>query len=226
MYGEARWALKQRARTARRKAKKKGPARKQAAKPPAGAKDPGRKQCPAKGVAKSALRHYAIDFYAKPERILANPRGGIFTHAGGTEEDVGSGRPAVPAEPVFTPQATRHGAACGGEKPSFRPPSGAGAHVRVPLPHFSEQAAHRPMQVFLFNTASPPCGPHTHTYTHTHTPSYTHTHLQSHLKNYHRHELNLSESPPLRGNWQLAHLRHFTPFFFQNVGECCCVRNT
>ena len=39
------------------------------------------------------------------------------------------------------------------------------SHADTP-PSFSEQAARRPMQVFLFNTASPLTPPHTHTHTH------------------------------------------------------------
>ena len=52
-------------------------------------------------------------------------------------------------------------------------------------PSFSKQAARRPMQVFLFNMASPP---HTHTHTlckelptHTHTHTYAHTHTHRHM---------------------------------------------
>ena len=78
-----RWAQKQRTYTARRRAKTKGPAKKQAAKPLGGPADLGRKRCPAKGGAKSALRYYATDFYAKPEQALADHRGGVFALAGG-----------------------------------------------------------------------------------------------------------------------------------------------
>ena len=46
------------------------------------------------------------------------------------------------------PPTVRFGGSCAGAPPSF-----------------SEQAARRPIQVFLFNTASP-LQPHTHTHTH------------------------------------------------------------
>ena len=67
-YGEARWAQKQKARTAKRQAKTKGTARKPADRQPGAAANPERKRCPAKSGAKSALKHYATDFYAKPEK--------------------------------------------------------------------------------------------------------------------------------------------------------------
>ena len=75
-YGEARCAQKQKARTTRRHAKTKGPAKKQAAKPPGGTTDPEWKRCPAKGGANSALRHCATDFHAKPEKVPAGLRAG------------------------------------------------------------------------------------------------------------------------------------------------------
>ena len=69
-YGEARWAQKQKARAAKRQAKTKGPAKKPAAKPSGDTANPERKRCPAKGGAKSALKHYTTDFYAKQREPL------------------------------------------------------------------------------------------------------------------------------------------------------------
>ena len=106
-YGEARWAQKQKARTAKRQAKTKGLAKKLAAKPSGDTTNPERKRCPAKGGAKSALKHYATDFYAKPEKALAEQRNEVFAPAAGAVEDRGGGRPAAP---IFTPPATRNGA--------------------------------------------------------------------------------------------------------------------
>ena len=106
-YGEARWAQKQKARTAKRQAKTKGPAKEPAARPPGEAANPERKRCPAKGGAKSALKHYATDFNAKLEKAPAEQRDEVFTPAGGAVEGGGSGKPAAP---IFTPQATRNGA--------------------------------------------------------------------------------------------------------------------
>ena len=64
-------------------------------------------RCPAKGGAKSALKHYATDFYAKPEKAPAEQRNETSAPAGGIVGGGGSGRPAAP---IFTPQATQNGA--------------------------------------------------------------------------------------------------------------------
>ena len=69
--------------------------------------NPERKRRPAKGGAKSALKNYAVDFYAKLERALAEQRNEVFAPAAGAVEDGGGGRPAAP---IFTPPATRNGA--------------------------------------------------------------------------------------------------------------------
>ena len=68
--------------------------------------NPERKRCPAKGGAKSALKRYAADFYAKLERALAEQRNEVFAPAAGAVEDGGRGRPTTP---IFTPPATRNG---------------------------------------------------------------------------------------------------------------------
>ena len=63
-YGEERWAQKQQARQAQKKARRN---KAQGAKPqrnPAAATD--RRRCPAKGGAKHSAMHYGTDFYAKP----------------------------------------------------------------------------------------------------------------------------------------------------------------
>ena len=67
-YGAARWAQKQKALTAKRNAKARGKTKKQAGGTPAGRSDSTKKRCPAKGGAKSSARHYATDFYAKPQK--------------------------------------------------------------------------------------------------------------------------------------------------------------
>ena len=106
-YGEARWAQRQKAPTAKRQAKTKRPAKKPAAKPSGDTTNPERKRCPAKGGAKSALKHYATDFYAKLERAPAGQRNEVFAPAASAVEDGSGGRPAAP---IFTPPATRNGA--------------------------------------------------------------------------------------------------------------------
>ena len=73
-YGEARWAKKQKARTAKRQAKTKGTAGKPPERQLGAAANPERRRCPAKGGAKSALKHYATDFYAKLEKAPAERR--------------------------------------------------------------------------------------------------------------------------------------------------------
>ena len=106
-YGEARWAQKQKARTAEHHAKTKGTARKPAARQPGAGANPERKRCPAKGGAKSALKHYATNFYAKPEKALAERRDEVFAPSGVTVTGGGNGRPVAP---IFTPTTTREAA--------------------------------------------------------------------------------------------------------------------
>ena len=106
-YREARWAQKQKARAAKRQAKTKGTAKKPVAKQPGAIANLERKRCPAKGGVKSALEHYVTDFYAKPEKALAEQRDEVFAPAGGAVEGRGSGRPAAP---IFTPPMNRNGA--------------------------------------------------------------------------------------------------------------------
>ena len=105
-YGEARWAQKQKARTAKRQAKTKGTARKPAARQPGAVANPERKRCLAKGGAKSALKHYATEFYAKPEKAPAERRDKVFAPSGGAATGGGSDRPAAP---IFMPPTTRDG---------------------------------------------------------------------------------------------------------------------
>ena len=94
-YGEARWAQKQKTRTTKRRAKTKGPAKKPAAKPLGDTANSERNRCPVKGGAKSALKHYATEFYAKPERAPAKQRNEFFAPAPGVVEDGGGGKPAA-----------------------------------------------------------------------------------------------------------------------------------
>ena len=64
MYGEERWAQKQRARQAQKKARRNKAHGAKVQRNPAAATD--RRQCPAKGGAKRSAMHYGADFYAKP----------------------------------------------------------------------------------------------------------------------------------------------------------------
>ena len=71
VYGEERWAQKQRARQAQKKARRN---RAQGAKPqrnPAATTD--RRRCPAKGGAKRSAMHYGTDFYAHSARWREAP---------------------------------------------------------------------------------------------------------------------------------------------------------
>ena len=70
-YGEAKWAQKQKARTAKHQVQAKGTPKKPAARRPREAVNPERKRCRAKGGAKSALKHYESNFYAKPKKAPA-----------------------------------------------------------------------------------------------------------------------------------------------------------
>ena len=83
MYGESRLAKKQKPRTAKCHAKTKGRATRLAARPLGEAANREKKRCLAKGGAKSALKHYATDVYAKLDKYLAKQSDEFFTPAGG-----------------------------------------------------------------------------------------------------------------------------------------------
>ena len=105
--GEARWARKQQLRTAKHPAKMKGTAGKAAHKQPPAAANAERKRSPANGGAKSVLKHYSSDFYAKTEKALAKRRDALFALSGGAAIGRGSGRLTAP---IFAPPAAREGA--------------------------------------------------------------------------------------------------------------------
>ena len=69
-------SAKQKACTAKRKAKAQGKTQKPARDPPTRRGDSEKKRCPAKGGAKSSARRYATDFYAKPEKVQPGLHGG------------------------------------------------------------------------------------------------------------------------------------------------------
>ena len=106
-YGEAKWAQKQKAHTAKRKAKARGKTQKLARDLPAGRGDSEKKLCPAKGGVKSSARHYTMDFYDKPEKVQTGHGSRDFMAVEGAIGDMERVRQAAP---LFTPQMARGGA--------------------------------------------------------------------------------------------------------------------